>query len=130
MNTGSCSCGAVRFEITGKLTGVTYCHCSKCRRWHGHAGAYTAADRDQLRITEMRGLKWYRVSPTVRRGFCGECGASLFFDEDKLPKMGLCPGALDAPTGTREKAHIYLGSKGDYYEIKDDLLKYDTFPVK
>jgi hypothetical protein len=127
MNTGGCYCGAVRFEARGPMTGVTYCHCSRCRRWHGHVGAYAAVDRDAFEITEARGLKWHTVSPTVRRGFCSECGSSLFFDESPDPKMGICAGAFDAPTGLREKAHIYTASKGDYYEITGDLLRYEVF---
>jgi hypothetical protein len=127
MNTGGCYCGAVRYQASAPLMQVTYCHCSKCRRWHGHVGAYTAVDRDAFRLTEERGLKWHVVSPTVKRGFCVECGSSLFFDEEGVPKMSLCAGTLDAPTGIREKAHIYVASKGDYYEIADALPKYDEF---
>jgi hypothetical protein len=26
MRTGSCACGAVRYQLTGELTKVTYCH--------------------------------------------------------------------------------------------------------
>jgi hypothetical protein len=130
MSTGSCFCGAIRYEVTGPLTQVTYCHCSKCRKWHGHVGAFTAVDRDAFRITESRGLKWHVVSPTVKRGFCVECGSSVLFDESTLPKMGICAGTLDPPTGIREKAHIYVGSKGDYYEISGTLLAYDTFPQR
>jgi hypothetical protein len=44
--------------------------------------------------------------------------------------MSICAGTLDAPTGTREKAHIYVASKGDYYEVPAGLLQYDTFPGK
>jgi hypothetical protein len=127
MNTGGCLCGAVRYQVSKPLMPATYCHCSKCRRWHGHFGAYTAVDRDGFRLSEARGLKWYTVSPTVRRGFCGECGSSVLFDEEPLPKMSICAGTLDAPTGIRDKAHIYVGSKGDYYEIADDLIRYDEF---
>jgi len=87
-------------------------------------------DREGFRITEARGLKWHAVSPTVKRGFCVECGSSVLFDESTLPKMGICAGSLDEPTGIREKAHIYVASKGDYYEIPGDLLKYDTFPQR
>jgi hypothetical protein len=130
MRTGGCFCGAVRYEVTGKTTGVTYCHCSKCRRWHGHVGAYTAIDRDAFRLTEARGLKWHTVSPDVRRGFCAECGSSVLFDESPVPKMGICAGTFDEPTGLREKAHIYAGSKGDYYEIAGELPAYDTMPQR
>ena len=130
MKTGGCFCGAVRYEANGEFTGVTYCHCSKCRKWHGHVGAYTAVDRGAFRLTETRGLKWHSVSPTVRRAFCVECGSSVLFDEDSLPKMGICAGTLDAPTGVREKAHIYVASKADYYEIADSLPRYETFPKR
>jgi hypothetical protein len=125
MHMGGCFCGAVRYETGDDLKGVTYCHCSKCRRWHGHAGAWTAAE--EFRLTQEGALKWHRVSPTVRRGFCGECGSSLFFEEAGN-LMGICPGSFDAPTGLKEKAHIYVGSKGDYYEIVDALVKYETMP--
>jgi len=110
------------------MTAVTYCHCSKCRRWHGHAGAYTAVDRDGFRLAEARGLRWHSVSATVRRGFCVECGSSVLFDELPDPKMSICAGTLDAPTGVREKAHIFVASKGDYYEISGDLPRYEQHP--
>jgi hypothetical protein len=105
-----------------ELTPVTFCHCSQGRRWHGHVAAYAAVDRPGFRLTEQRGLKWYAQSARVRRGFCGECGSSLLWDEDGDEKMGIAVGTFDAPTGLRPKAHIYLGSKGDYYDVPDDGL--------
>jgi hypothetical protein len=129
MKRGGCLCGSVRFELRGKLTSVTYCHCSMCRKWHGHVGAYAAIDRADLVFVEERGLKWYRSSPDVRRGFCGECGSSLFFEEHGRPKMGFCAGSLEEPTGLESKAHIFVASKGDYYEIVDDgLMRLDAGP--
>src|SRR5262249_17751725 len=74
MKSGGCCCGAVRYELAGELTKVTFCHCSKCRKWHGHFAAYCAIDRPGFRLTEERGLKWYAASTTVRRGFCAVCG--------------------------------------------------------
>lgn len=120
-HTGGCFCGAVRYE-TGTLSSVVYCHCSKCRRWHGHYGAYTGSDRVHFKVTEERGLKWHQVSAAVRRGFCGECGSSLFFDEHGDP-MGIAPGTLDEPTGIKSKAHIFVGSKADYYAVPEDGLQ-------
>lgn len=122
MKTGGCACGAVRFEVSKEMTFVTFCHCSKCRRWHGHVGAYTAIDRDGFKLTEQRGLRWYAAAVTVKRGFCGECGSSLFWDEAGESKMSICAGSLDAPTGLKPQAHIYLGSQGDYYPVPEDGL--------
>jgi hypothetical protein len=100
-----------------------------CRRWHGHVGAYAAVDRADFALVEQRGLKWHSSSPNVRRGFCVECGSSLFFDEAGGPKLAFCPGTLDEPTDLRSKAHIFVASKGDYYEmIADGLLHLDGPP--
>jgi hypothetical protein len=100
-----------------------------CRRWHGHVGAYAAVDRAHFALTEQRGLKWYSSSPTVRRGYCAECGSSLFFDEAGDARISFCPGSLDAPTGLRSKAHIFVASKGDYYAMSEDgLLRLDGAP--
>ena len=129
MKSGGCLCGAVRYELRGKSTSVTYCHCSMCRRWHGHVGAYAAVDRADLALVEQRALKWHSSSPKVRRGFCTECGSCLFFDDAGDPKVGFCPGTLDEPTNLRSKAHIFVASKGDYYSMADDgLLQLEGSP--
>src|SRR5262245_3653990 len=98
MKQGGCLCGAVRYELRGESTSVTYCHCSMCRKWHGHVGAYAAVDRASFVITEPRALAWYASSPKVRRGFCRECGSSLFYDHADLPKMAFAAGTVDQPT--------------------------------
>ncbi len=128
---GGCLCGAVRYELVGKATSVTYCHCAMCRRWHGHVGAYAAVDREDLKVAAGAPLRWYASSPGVKRGFCGECGSTLFFDEAGDPKVGFTAGTLD-PTDQeklRSKAHIFVKSKGAYYELVDDgLLRLEGGP--
>ena len=129
MLTGGCLCGAVRYELRGPATSVTYCHCSMCRKWHGHVGAYAAVDRADFVLVSERSLKWYASSPKVRRGFCGDCGSTLFFDERGDPKLGFTAGSLDAPSTLKSKAHIFVASKGDYYALSDDgLLRLDDAP--
>lgn len=119
---GSCLCGAVRFRLHGPLRGVVDCHCGQCRKTHGHFAAYTSVDEAGLEFLERRGLKWFCASPRARRGFCGECGASLFWQPVASARMAVAAGVLDAPTGLRTEAHIYTGSAGDYYELPEDGL--------
>lgn len=119
--TGGCQCGAVRFEVTGALRDVVLCHCGMCRRTHGHVGAYTAADRSDLALVEARGLRWYRSSSFARRGFCGECGGSLFWERDGSDVISISAGMLDAPTGLATTLQIHVGSAGDYYRVDPDL---------
>ena len=122
--TGGCLCGAVRYEVRGRLRDVTVCHCGQCLRTHGHAAAYAAAGTDALVLTEDRGLKWYVSSATARRGFCAECGASLFWEPRGGGHTAVAAGTLDRPTGLRTVAHIFTADKGDYYDITDDLAQW------
>lgn len=127
--TGGCLCGGVRFEIQGPLMDVIDCHCSNCRRFHGHVGAYTATDRENLILVQSDTLKWFRSTtdetPNVHRGFCGNCGSSLFWDPRDKPNISIAAGTLDPPTGLRTTGHVWISQKGDYYAITDGLIQHD-----
>ena len=124
--TGGCLCGAVRYEIDGGLREVIGCHCGQCQRTHGNFAAYTATAIERLVFLEQRGLAWYQSSDTARRGFCRECGASLFWDP--LPKdyIAVSAGSLDQPSGLQLTKHIFVEDKPDFYEITDGLPQYEA----
>ncbi len=72
----------------------------------------------------MGSVSWYQSSEKVRRGFCSQCGSSLFWDpidQVKNDWIGVAMGAFEAPTKTAIRTHIHVADKGDYYEIKDGL---------
>ena len=119
--TGSCLCGAVRYEVVGALRDVVECHCAMCRKTHGHIGAYTATTKQNLRIVETRGLKWYRSSDQARRGFCAECGGTLFFEPLAKDYVAIAAGTLDPPTGLKTVVQIHVNSAGDYYRIDPSI---------
>lgn len=125
--TGGCECGAVRYEARGPLRDVINCHCGQCRRIHGHFAAYAAVARADLVIVEERGLKWYRSSDDARRGFCGECGGSLFWDAPARDYVAIAAGTLTTPTGLKTAGHIFVADKSDYYEIADGLPRWPGF---
>jgi hypothetical protein len=113
---GGCLCGAVRYRIAGPLRDVVVCHCSRCRRAHGHVAAYSDCATADLSITAGATLRWY-VADERRRGFCSDCGASLFWQRDDDPQtMAVAAGTLDPPTGLCTVAHIFTATPGDYYE--------------
>ena len=122
---GSCLCGGVTFEISGKLRDIIACHCSQCRKTSGHHVAATACDDDSLKFNKLDSLSWYHSSDTAERGFCNRCGSSLFYRPLQGHTTSIMAGALDGPTGLRLSHHIYCSAKGDYYEISDDLEKRD-----
>lgn len=122
--TGGCLCGAVRYEIDGPLRDVVYCHCAQCRKTSGHFVAATAVSNDKLQITEDSGLAWYRSSDIAQRGFCRQCGSSLFWAPAHGKYMAIMAGALDAPTGLTSREHIYVDDASDYYELTDGLPQF------
>jgi hypothetical protein len=129
---GHCLCGAVRFEATSDGGGVTACHCSQCRRWSGHYWASRNVPLAGFRFLagESR-VKWVRASDYARRGFCAECGASLFWHgyglESHRERIAIAAGSLDQPTGAAIDRHIFTADKGDYYDIADGAPQIETY---
>jgi hypothetical protein len=124
MGSGRCICGAVAFEVRGELRDVLLCHCTECRRWAGHFWAATAARFDELEFSEERGLRWIDSPDSAygaRRGFCGECGSSLFWQAPGSDRISIAAGCLDAPTGIRTMGQIWVDSAGDYYELDERI---------
>ncbi|MBT8099512.1 MAG: GFA family protein [Gammaproteobacteria bacterium] len=122
---GQCLCGAVRFSVSGPLRPVVYCHCEQCRRSSGHFVAATACHPADLKIADDAALRWYRSSAEAERGFCGNCGSSLFWRPDHRGHTSIMAGSLDRPTGLTAKQHIFVNMSSDYYEISDGLPRYD-----
>jgi hypothetical protein len=120
---GGCLCGAVRYAVKGPLREVVDCHCGQCRRFHGHFGAYSAAALADLEFEDESGLRWYQSSDEARRGFCGRCGSSLFWQRLGAGTISIAAGSLDRPTGLTTIRHIFTADAGDYYRLDDALEK-------
>jgi hypothetical protein len=114
--TGGCLCGAVRYAVRGPLRDVVLCHCSRCRRTHGHVAAYAACAADDLELVAEDELRWYADGDRAR-GFCGRCGASLFWRAPERDTISIAAGTVDPPTGLRTVAQIFVDDRGDYYEL-------------
>ena len=127
--TGGCLCGAVRYKISGELRGIVNCHCSKCRRFHGSIGAYTSIKFENLSLTEQRGLKWFKSemdeTPNVHRGFCSECGSSLFWHPRDQKHIAVAAGSLDDTGDLEVIGHVWTSQISNYFKILDNLPQFD-----
>lgn len=127
MQTGSCLCGAVTYEITGELAPIQLCHCAMCRRASG-AGFATnmPVHAEHFRITAgEESLKIYRSSPGKERVFCGECGSPIISRSGGDPGMvRVRAGTLDEPAPTYPAFHFHVASKPSWLPITDDLPQY------
>lgn len=118
---GQCLCGQVGFEASGILTRTTACYCSTCRTLNG-GGAFHGVEIDgALTLTQQDGLKWYASSDKAERGFCHECGSSLFWRLNANPaKIDISLGVLDDTSNLTLDAHIFADNCADYQTLPND----------
>lgn len=124
---GACLCGAVRYRVRGALSAPVACHCSQCARTSGHHAVMASCADADLEIMAGDPLRWYASSPSVKRGFCAQCGGNLFWKDAGSDVTYVTAGTLDRPTGLKLSAHIFAGSRADYYDIDDDLPRSDAW---
>lgn len=128
MHSGSCLCGAIRFELAGEVPEASCCHCSKCRKTSGHYEAGVDVDKSAVTIFGADKVTWFFSSEKVRRGFCSVCGSPMFFDPPSADWIGLMLGSFDGATDTHIAKHIFVADKGDYYALTDGAPQYETVP--
>jgi hypothetical protein len=129
---GHCLCGAVAYEVHGPLRDIYLCHCEECRRWGGYLGAFTATLAEHLVLVEDAAMRWIDSPHSdrhARRGYCTECGSSLFWQAADSERINIAVGTLDRPTGLRIAAHWYTHQAGDYDELPDDGLPRNPDPA-
>lgn len=127
---GSCLCKRVTYEIVGELTDVLNCHCSMCRKLHAAAFRTRAkvATRDWKTLTGEEFIKFYESSPGERKGFCSECGSSLFTKFDANPDvLGFPLGTLDTDPEVKATRHVFVGSKAPWFDITDELPQHQEY---
>lgn len=125
--TGSCLCGAVRYEITKQPVWAHNCHCSRCRKTRGSAFASNLViSPDGFRFLQGESeLQSYRP-PTAERfthAFCRHCGATMPWFNKAHDIMIVPMGSLDDDPGVMPLANIFVDSKAPWFIITDDLPK-------
>lgn len=126
---GHCLCGAVAYEVRGPLRDILLCHCEECRRWGGYLGAFTATSTEHFVVQDESSLRWVDSPQSdrhARRGFCAECGSSLFWEPAGLGRIHIAVGSLDRPTGLVIVGHWYTRHAGDYDQLSKDSLPRDS----
>ena len=123
--TGSCGCGAVRFEVSEPLVAAAYCHCTRCQKRTGTAaqasakvgpGSVTVTEGDDL-------LRDWSPPGGLDKTFCGDCGSHLFARE---PGSGgivfVRMAAIDGDPVVRPAAHQFVAYAAPWEEIGEDGL--------
>lgn len=126
---GRCFCGRVTYEVADAFRYAVYCHCSLCRRRTGSAFkalAGIAAEKLALRaedadVATLGGDGWHDVS-------CRHCGSLLYAVVRDGTFVHVAMGTLAEAPSIRPSMHVFVGSKAPWYEINDDLPRFDGAP--
>jgi len=123
----SCLCKGVNISIRGEFRPVINCHCIQCTKTHGNFAAYTSVLEENIFFKSKKTLKWFKSSTKARRGFCTNCGASIFFKRSGSRSVSISAGLFKKPTKLKTISHIYIQNKRDYYKISDNLPKFKKY---
>jgi hypothetical protein len=119
----------VAFEVSDEFLAAYNCHCSNCRALTGSAFLpWGEIERAKLVITKgAASLHQIGQEDAHHAMRCGECG-SLVYWTGYQGRVRIPYGSLvDAPS-RRPEAHMFVGSKAEWYEILDDLPQHDAYP--
>lgn len=130
MYTGSCLCGAIRFEIDGPIRNIVYCHCSQCRKAQGSAFATNGIvmATDFKLCSGLNELTAYESTPGQTKYFCKTCGSSIMSKTQSIPaQIRVRLGTIESDIEERPMAHIFATSKANWEEIAGDLPQYESY---
>jgi hypothetical protein len=128
--TGGCLCGAIRYEVHGRLPPVGKCHCSLCRRASG-AGSNAILNVRTERFVWLSGedqMREHRTPSGWGTFFCPTCGSPAPHRLSTGDRVLIPAGTLDADPGPRVAGHIFVGSKASWDVIGDDAPQFDEWP--
>jgi hypothetical protein len=90
----------------------------------GASIAATAAPIEDVEITGDT-LKWYKSSDIAERGFCSECGASLFYKAFKTGQLSITAGTLDDASSLECGGQIYGSDHPGFMPVPDNIPHID-----
>jgi hypothetical protein len=119
MSRGQCLCGAVRFTTESCAAEYHACHCAMCRRWSGGA-PFFATHAEGVRFEGDENLGRYASSEWAERGFCKQCGSTLFYFLKPAQSYMVSIGAFDDPGAFRLAREIFIDKKPSSYALSGD----------
>lgn len=125
---GSCLCGAIEFQINGRVSQIGQCHCSMCRKSTGtaHATSLLASAKNFRWLSGEDNVSTHTNSLGYDTAFCSQCGSPLPKDRGKV--FVVPAGSLDTDPDVKPAFHSFVGSKAAWDEIRDDLPQHICRP--
>lgn len=132
VHSGSCLCGAVRYEVDGEFERFYLCHCEHCRKDTGsaHAANLFASQATLKWLTGEDKVTFFNLPSTRHsRNFCSTCGSALPSTQAEGKLVVVPAGSLDTAITNKPDAHIFMASKAVWDNGLENIPKLDRYPA-
>ena len=122
---GSCLCKSISFEIINECRYSVLCHCTMCQKSNAEFSNYTKVQNENIKFLNKKNLKWFFSSKNYKRGFCNNCGSSLFFQSrHSKNEISVSTGSLNSKIPV--KGHIYYKDKKSNITFSNKYKKFSN----
>jgi hypothetical protein len=129
--TGSCLCGAIKYEVNGEPVRTAVCHCDDCRKATGSSYATNFFFKEEdIVVTEGTPKEFQHKSDagnTMTKQFCGDCGSQLFGIGSGSPGVKhIKAGTLDNVGDLKPAISVFTARKHPFTVLDPDIEQFET----
>ena len=130
---GSCYCGALRYQASGEPLFKALCHCKQCQMFSGGMAALLIGmPKANFSYTQGKpAIADNRYSDAnAHREFCAECGTHILAVSDASPDMvSIKAGTMDDRSlyGEPEMA-LQMADSHSYHAVPDGVATFEHWP--
>ncbi len=132
--TGTCLCGAVRYEASAEPVFSGHCYCTDCQRETGGGHLTVAGVPDAtVKITGPTSTftKLASSGQPTDRTFCSKCGSTLFSRPRSITGITLLrAGTLDDPSKIAPSMSIYASRAHPWDLPNESIPKFPEMPPR
>jgi hypothetical protein len=127
--TGACFCGAVEICVTGKPSGMGYCHCRSCRSWSGGpVNAFSLWPTEAVEVVKgADNIVTYYKTDMSHRQFCRLCGGHLMAVHPPLNMIDVFAATIPDLVFVPE---LHVNYAETVLPMRDGLPKLKDFPAE
>jgi hypothetical protein len=129
--TGSCLCGAIKYEVNGEPVRTAVCHCDDCRKATGSSYATNFFFKEEdIVVTQGTPKEFQHKSDagnTMTKQFCGNCGSQLFGIGTGSPGVKhVKAGTLDNVGDLKPAISVFTARKHPFTVLDPDIEQFET----
>lgn len=128
---GGCSCGSVRYRLTGDPLFVHCCHCLNCQRQTGSAfvvNVLIEAERVEIVAGTPQAVEVPRDDGSAQEILrCPECQVAVYSLYGRPVVYFIRAGTLDDPASVSPDVHIFTRSKLPWVALPNGVPSFDVY---